>query len=267
MSKERSLVVNPFDLLTAQQKILVTTYLETGDKTKARKAAGLQYSGMDPFRAVNVRRALNHAMRPAFDKAGITFEKHFEYVCSIAYGDPKEISETVKVNCRHCHGVNHEYQWTEQEYKKELNKQIKDFKFARDIKDARITQDRLEDEGFIPPALDGGFGFNPWAEPHESCPECGGQGEDKIYVHPDAASHPLFAGASYDKQGNIVIKYRDQDGMLKHVSELMGFLVHKVEVSRVDHATTIDKARKRAIANIANKAISKAFESAEDDDE
>lgn len=258
---EKSLVINPFDLLTDQQKKLVTSFLESGDKTKAKKDAGLQYSGKDPFRAVNVRRAINHAMRPAFDKAGITFEKHIEYVANIAYGDPSEIAEIVVVNCRHCHGKNHEYQFTEREYRDAYDKEIRDFKKENGIK-GRITQEQLEDEyGFVPLSCEGGFGFDQWREPDPMCPECGGEGERRIQIHPSAVSHPLFAGVSYDKNGNLIVKFRNQDAALEHLSKLMGFLVDKTEVTIVDHASKLTAAQRRA--NI--KAMKKSAEESQDE--
>lgn len=251
---DKSLVINPFDLLTQQQRTLVVTYLETGgDKTAAKKAAGLEYSGKDPFRAVNVRRAINHAMRPSFDKAGITFEKHLEYVANIAYGDPSEVAEIVKVNCRYCHGLNHEYQWTDMEFRDRLNKDIREFKAANAIKGV-ITQQELEDiHGFIPLSCEGGFGFDPWGEPDPMCPECGGEGVDKIRVHESATRHPLFAGVSYDKNSNMIVRFRNQDQALEHVSKLLGFLTEKVEVTVIDHAAKLNEARKRAAKKVSKK--------------
>lgn len=244
---EKSLVINPFDLLTDQQKKLVTSFLESGDKTKAKKDAGLQYSGKDPFRAVNVRRAINHAMRPAFDKAGITFEKHIEYVANIAYGDPSEIAEIVVVNCRYCHGVDHRYQFTEQQYDKMVRDEIKEFK--KNMKLAPNTPyQELLDRGFVEPLIEGGTGFDQWREPDAMCPECGGEGERRIQIHPSAVNHPLFAGVSYDKNGNLIVKFRNQDAALEHLSKLMGFLVDKTEVTIVDHASKLTAAQRAPIS-------------------
>lgn len=250
---EKSLVINPFDLLSDQQKKLVTVFLETGgDRAKAKKEAGLQYSGKDPFKAVNVRRAINHALRPAFDKAGITFDQHFQYVASIAYGDPSEISEVVKVNCRHCHGVDHRYQFTQGQYDKLMRDELKQFK--KDLKLAPNTPyDEVLARGFVEPLIEGGMGFDPWGQPDAMCPECGGEGVDKIMIHPSATSHPLFAGVSYDKNGNMIVKFRNQDAALEHVSKLLGFLVDKTEVTVVDHAGKLDAARRRAAALKAAK--------------
>lgn len=258
---EKSLVINPFDLLTDQQKKLVTSFLESGDKTKAKKDAGLQYSGKDPFRAVNVRRAINHAMRPAFDKAGITFEKHIEYVANIAYGDPSEIAEIVVVNCRYCHGIAHRYQYKDGEYDKLVKTEMKAWMEKKDIH-GRFTREQLEkDWGFIPPSDEGGLGFDEWREPDPMCPECGGEGERRIQIHPSAVNHPLFAGVSYDKNGNLIVKFRNQDAALEHLSKLMGFLVDKTEVTIVDHASKLTAAQRRA--NI--KAMKKAAEESQDE--
>lgn len=243
---DKSLVINPFDLLTDQQRKLVTVYLESGgDKAKAKKAAGLEYSGRDPFKSVNVRRAINHAVRPSFDKAGITFDKHFQYVASIAYGDPSEIAEVVKVNCRYCNGVDHRYQFTQGEYDKLMRDEIREYKRVNSLP-MRTKYEEIIEHGFVAPLVEGGMGFDPYAEPDYMCPECGGEGKDIIKLHPSAASHPLFAGVSYDKNGNLIVKYRNQDAALEHVSKLLGFLIDKSEVTVIDHAAVLERARRRA---------------------
>lgn len=243
--KEKSLVVSAFDLLNEQQQKLVLAYLKTGNKSEAKRIAGMEY-GRDPFKSVNVRRAVNEGMRPKFDKAGISFEKHLEYVASIAYGDPSEIAEIVKVNCRFCHGVNHEYQFKDSEYADLLEKDMKEFMKVNNIVGRATKQTLIEEYGYQPLPTKGGLGFNSFNEPDAMCPECYGEGQDQIVVHPSATTHPLFAGVSYDKNNNLIVKFRNQDAALEHMSRLMGFLIDKTEVTIVDHVKEINAARKRA---------------------
>lgn len=254
--EDKSLVIDPFNLLTDQQKILVTAFMEhNGDKTKAKSIAGYPMRQRDPFAAASVRRAINHLLRPRFDKAGITFDKHLEFVAAIAYGDPAEICEVVDVNCRHCWGFGHQYQYGQNEYTRLLKKEISDFKKENGIRDPKITEEQLEDEyGFAPLDCAGGFGWDQWREPNIACPECLGDGVQKIRLHAWASQHPLFAGVTYDKQGNMIVKLRNQDSALEHVSKLMGYLVDKTEISIVDHISELNRAKKRAEAAAAERA-------------
>lgn len=252
MPRAKSLVVSAFDLLTEQQRKLVTTYLETGNKEQAKIAAGLNW-GRDPFKSAMVRRAVNEGLRPAFDKAGLTFEKHLEYVASIAYGDPSEIAEIIKVNCRYCHGVAHEYQYKDSEYAGVLEQDMKDFMKSNELKGAFTKEQLIEQWEYTPPPTKGGLGFDGMLEPDPMCPECSGEGQDKIVLQPSAISHPLFAGVSYDKNHNLVVKFRNQDAALEHVSRLMGFLIDKTEVTIVDHVAKINEAKKRAGIKVSDR--------------
>lgn len=248
----KGFVVNPFDLLTMQQKKLVEVFLETGDETEAKKASGLTYSGKNPFRAVNVRRAINHAMRPKFDKAGISFENHLEYVAAIAYGDPSELSEVIDVNCRYCNGIDFKYQWTNAEYVEAIEETMQKYKSRNGIV-GQISQQELEDHGYKPPSCEGGFNFDKYADPHPNCPECAGHGVQSVRVHPSAVSHPLFAGVVVNKNGDIEVKLRNQDAAMQHVSKLQGYLIDKVEVTTVSHVDKLNEARKRAKKAVTKK--------------
>lgn len=254
MPRVQSLVVSAFDLLTEQQRKLVTTYLETGSKEQAKIAAGLNY-GRDPFKSAMVRRAVNEGMRPAFDKAGLSFEKHLEYVASIAYGDPSEIVEIIKVNCRYCHGVAHEYQFKDSEYADLLEKDMKEFMSNHNITGRASKSTLIDEYGYKPLPTKGGLGFDGMAEPDPMCPECSGEGQERLIVQPSAVSHPLFGGVSYDKNHNLVVKFRNQDAALDHVSRLLGFLIDKTEVTIVDHVTKINEARKRSGIKASEKVL------------
>lgn len=250
---KKSLVPSVYDFLTPQQKRLVDEYVnpENGfDQSIALQKAGYApytntRSSSNPFKKINVRRAIAERIRPAFDRKGITFEENFKYVASIAYGDVNELVEVLRCNCRYCHGIMNKYQWTEAEYFEKLEQEVINFKKLKDIKGV-ITQGELEEMGFVPPNNDGGFGFDKYAEPDESCPNCQGHGVPETYIHPQFVSHPLYAGAEIDKNGNIKINIRNQDNALKLLSQLAGFLVEKVEIKEVVTADLLAEKRKRA---------------------
>lgn len=258
----KSLVPSAYDFLSQQQKKLVDAYVdpENGfDQMTALEKAGYNRfsatkSSMNPFKHINVRRAISEKIRPAFDRTGITFEENFKFVAAIAYGDANELVEVKRCNCRYCHGVLNKYQWTEGEYLEKLEQAVLDFKKFKQlgVNDV-INQSELEEMGFIPPNCDGGFGFDQWSDPDLSCPNCHGHGTERVYIHPQYISHPLYAGAEVDKNGNIKINMRNQDHAIKLLSQLAGFLVEKVEIKEVVTADTLSEKRKRAIERKAER--------------
>lgn len=252
---KKSLVPSAYDFLSPQQKKLVDAYTDPDnyfDQKNALEIAGYgRYSQTrgttNPFNHINVRRAISDKIKPTFDRTGISFEENFKFVASIAYGDPRELIEVKKCNCRYCYGIMNKYQWTEAEYFTKLEKEVAEFKRIQKI-DSRMVmnQSDLEAMGFVPPACDGGYGFDLYADPSESCPNCNGHGVAQTYIHPQFISHPLYAGAEIDKNGNIKINMRNQDNALKLLSQLAGFLVERVEIKEIVTADALAEKRKRA---------------------
>lgn len=251
----KSLVPSAYDFLSPQQKKLVDSYIDPAngfDQTEALVLAGynrysVTKSSMNPFKHINVRRAISEKIRPAFDRVGITFEENLKFVASIAFGDANELVEVRRCNCRYCHGVLNKYQWTEGEYLEKLEAEVREFKLMRKIHPSHVLdQPQLEELGFVAPACDGGYGFDKWNDPDEACPNCHGHGVERVYIHPQYISHPLYAGAEVDKNGNIKINMRSQDNAMKLVAQLSGFLVERVEIKEVVTADTLADKRKRA---------------------
>lgn len=251
---KKSLVPSAYDFLSKQQKKLVDAFVDPNnefDQMSALENAGYDRysatrSARNPFQNINVRRAISEKIKPTFDSQGITFEENFKFVSAIAYGDVNELVETKLCNCRYCHGIMHKYQWSESEYQNQLEEKVIEFKKIKNLEGLILDQSELEEMGFIPPACDGGFGFNKWESPDEMCTECHGHGVQHVYIHPQYLSHPLYAGAEVDKNGNIKINIRSQDNALKLVSQLAGFLVEKIEIKEVITADHLAEKRKRA---------------------
>jgi hypothetical protein len=80
----------------------------------------------------------------------------------------------------------------------------------------------------------GGFGFDLNAEPHPACPECGGLGQELIYVADTrklkGSARRLYAGVKKTKDGLQIIT-RDQDAALANISRYLGMLVDRKEIS------------------------------------
>ena len=146
--------------------------------------------------------------------AGITPEWVVGQWAKIAHADPNDIVQIRRTCCRHCHGFGHQYQWTEAEYS--------------------AAVDRAVDSGKPAPDGMGGFGFDPNAEPHPECPECGGLGIEDVHVADTrklrGPAKVLYAGAERTRNG-IKINMRDKDAAVANLARYLGMMVDKKEFS------------------------------------
>lgn len=132
----------------------------------------------------------------------------------IATADANELTQVRRVCCRHCHGFDHQYQWTEAEYMKAVSVAV--------------------DAGKEAPDGMGGFGYDVNAEPAEDCPECGGDGYEQVHIADTrklkGPARRLYAGVQRTKDGLKVLT-RDQDAALLNLGRYLGMLIDKKEVS------------------------------------
>lgn len=143
----------------------------------------------------------------------------------LATADPGKISRVRWVNCRHCWGVGHEYQWKAREYAE-----------ACDL--AMNAVDKTGKPRPRPaPKCDGGFGFVRNREPNPDCPECDGDGKEETIFADTNTLGPkerlLLAGVRRTKDG-LEVKLRDRDAALRNIAGYLGMLVDKREVTGKD---------------------------------
>ena len=137
----------------------------------------------------------------------------------IATADPAKISRVRHINCRHCWGENHDYQWKAREYAEAM--------------------DQAGRMGTPPPSCSGGFGFVSNREPNPACPECHGEGERDVYFEDmdklGPAERRLIAAVKTTKDG-IEVKMRDQGDALAKIAQYVGMLRDRVELTGKDGA-------------------------------
>ena len=148
--------------------------------------------------------------------AAITPEWVLSQWLKLATADPNELSQVRRVNCRYCHGFDHQYKWTPAEYADAVNAAL----------DAKPPRE--------PPCGYGGLDFDHNADPHPDCPECAGEGVEVVKVSDTRKLTPqgkgLFAGVKQTKDG-IQVLVRDQDAALANISRFLGMSVEKKELS------------------------------------
>lgn len=136
---------------------------------------------------------------------------------AIATADPSKLTRVRRVNCRHCWGFDHGYQWSAREYAQEADKAIMDGKPL--------------------PDCSGGFEWQSNAEPNPDCPECNGEGVSHVFfADTESLTGPerkLFAGVKRTKEG-LEVKMRDQDAALLNIAKHLGLLIERRELTGKD---------------------------------
>lgn len=125
----------------------------------------------------------------------------------IVNADPNELIAHVRVNCRFCRGLDHRFQWVEQDYYMAVA--------------AAIEASKPMPDG------SGGHGFNGTLEPVETCPSCFGLGVGEVRVADTTKLSPsarkLFKGIKVSKNGTEVLMH-DQQEARNLIAQCMGLL-------------------------------------------
>lgn len=140
--------------------------------------------------------------------------KLFETYLAISFADPNELIGLKVGACRYCHGEGHAYHWREREYL-----------------DALAKWER-KPEGPMPD-IAGGFGYKHFVDPHPDCPECGGDGLERVVPRDSGKLSPgarlLYRGAQQTKDG-IKVLIADKDKALENIGRILGAFDDKLRV-------------------------------------
>jgi phage terminase small subunit len=205
--------------LLPKQRRFVNEYCVDENATQAYIRAGYDGAGAAQSAHAALRRpevaaAIAERMEELTTAAGITPEWVVNQWAKIANADVNQLTRVDRVCCRHCHGCDNLYQWTEAEYLNAVNKAC--------------------DGGKDAPDGMGGFGFKVTAAPAPDCPECGGIGEAVVHIGDTrklrGAEQILYAGAEQTK-GGIKIHMRDRDKAVENLARYLGMTVTRTEIS------------------------------------
>ena len=144
-----------------------------------------------------------------------------------AYTNPNELVELRRDACRYCHGIGHRYQRTPAEHEHALGQH--EAQRLRAPKDAPFPE--FDEQG--------GIGFNPNKPPHPECPECHGEGIERLFMRDtrtlSSEAQALYAGAKLTERG-IELKFNSQDRARELLARIHGLLVDKHEHTGKDGA-------------------------------
>lgn len=147
----------------------------------------------------------------------------------IATADVRELVESRRICCRHCHGIGHAYQWTDGNEWAEAVAEAMDWNANNDDQPAKQRQKARP----IPDSL-GGFGYWRSTAPHHECPKCHGEGNIDVFFHDtrklSASGKLLYAGVKQTANG-FEIKTRDQDGALNFLAKYLGIDIKSLQLS------------------------------------
>ncbi|TZG25594.1 terminase small subunit [Sphingomonas montanisoli] len=210
--------------MTPKQQRFVEEYLIDLNATQAAIRAGYSARtadriGPELLGKTCVADAITEGRARLSEKAEITQEMVLRRWWDIATADPNDLIQFRRTCCRHCHGVDHAYQWIDPE------------EFATALSAVAAG------EASELPTDDGGYGYDRRADPHADCPKCFGEGQAHIHGLDTrklkGGARLLYAGVKQTRDG-FEIKMQDQGKALENVARHLGMFVDKVEHSNPD---------------------------------
>ena len=220
--------------LTPRDQMFRDEYLLDLNPFRAAKAAGYADSVArtkafrwvsSPEQKPQLYYEIQEALKRRSIRTGITADKVLERYWQIATADPNELTQMNIRSCRHCHGINHKFQWIDED-------EFNDVLSEAERKQAQLRRmGTPEDELPDLPDDEGGYGFDPRLDPHEDCPRCFGEGKNMLYIASTKRLSPqgqaLFAGIKQTKAGVEVLMH-DQKAALDQVARHLGMFNDKL---------------------------------------
>jgi len=213
--------------LTIEEWMFVALVTANGNAAQAYRDSHPNYTGKRASELafqLGKRAHIKAAIREATEKAKQAMELSREMVrtdiINVLSADPRELFNVQQGACRHCHGVDHQWQRTKGE-------------FERDRHQAEMKQESFDPKG--------GIGYDAYADPHPDCPECNGQGEQRIKLTDtrllSTETAALLQSIEQTKNG-IKITTRSKDAAREAAARLLGMNKDTVKVTTTYETAT-----------------------------
>jgi phage terminase small subunit len=159
---------------------------------------------------------------------GISKELVLDRLLAIGTADPRELTELHRGCCRYCWGKDHLFQRTPREMR-DARREFEQNEAGRQQKAAAAgleSMPREFDEA-------GGVGFNPKRDPNPECPECFGDGDERV-VFKDTrdlspAARLLFAGVEQTQHG-LKVRMHSQPEAIVNIGKHLGMFTTKLAI-------------------------------------
>ncbi|MGP0902089.1 terminase small subunit [Serratia sp. CY76391] len=155
--------------LTRQQAWFAYWFVKTRCRVEAYRLAEFEGEGNTAYvgasrlyRKDKVQRAIRDLEKKVAKRYQVEFDELISQLVAIINADPNALSQYRRVNCRHCWGDGHKYQW-------------------RDLDEQLQAEKRAESDDKAPPDFSGGIGFVENMDPNPNCPRCNGEGEGETF--------------------------------------------------------------------------------------
>ena len=156
------------------------------------------------YRNVKVAKAVRFLRDKFQQRYSAEIDELIHQLVSITRANPNDLSQYRRVNCRHCWGEHHLYQWRD----------IAEFDRAA----AAAAKDGKKDPEY------GGLGFFDTADPNPDCPKCFGEGSGHVFI-PDTRdlegdARWLYTGVKQTKFG-IEVQAASQEAARRDLIKLL----------------------------------------------
>jgi phage terminase small subunit len=195
--------------LTPKQRVFVLAYLEDLNATDAARRAGYAHPNKQgPRMLVNVgiSNAIEAGQRKFECNLMISAEQIRWYWWTLGTAQLTDLVEILHICCRHCHGIDHEYQWIcKAEFEKVRAETILELYEREEAIKVIRSGDSLNP---LVPTDAGGYGFRKMKAPHPDCPWCSGIGETFVHTKDtknlSEAGKLLFNGVRMTSNGPVI---------------------------------------------------------------
>jgi hypothetical protein len=161
-------------------------------------------------------------------KIDLKVEDVVRAITEVITADPRELTETRIGACRYCHGLDHQYQRTPQEFRDHVAAWER-----RENTPGKATGQPLN--------IQGGDGYKRFVEPHPECPECEGQGIAHTIIKDtrklSASAARLYAGVKQGKHG-IEVLTQSKDKAIEQAAKYLGMNKEQVLVGNAPAGLT-----------------------------
>ena len=165
------------------------------------------------LRLVKVKNALRAGMDARARRVEYTQDQMFNELLMMMQADVNKLIEHRRINCRHCWGKDHLYQWTDREEYERVCEQVE-----KDTPEAEIPDY---------PSDAGGYGYDPNEVPHPKCPKCRGIGNGDVVFHDTrfltGGERMLYGGVEV-KESGLKMVVHDQLAIRKLIMQHLGML-------------------------------------------
>lgn len=173
-----------------------------------------------------VKRAIAAAQEARSKRTKIGHDKVLHRLVAMLTADLNDIVQHRRVNCRHCHGIDHGFQWKdEDEFTKAVAAVWAEFEPPAHNPDA-------EPENL--PTDEGGYGYARVNDPHESCPNCFGEGYPDVFISDtrllSGGARLLYQGVEQTQHG-LKVKTIDQTVVLDKLMRHLGMFNDKLTLA------------------------------------